>query len=61
MGKNGDESGIWDKTVKKDLIVNNPEDNKDQDLASEADVDKFIQSRECMRRSRSSISESVRL
>ena len=61
VGKNGDESGIWDKVVKKDLIVNNPEDNKDQDLASEADVDKFIQSRECMRHSRSSISESVRL
>ena len=61
MGKNGDESGIWDKVVKKDLTVNNPEDNKDQDLASEAEVDKFIQSRERMRRSRSSISESVRL
>ena len=61
MGKNGDESGIWDKAVKKDLTVNNPEDNKDQDLASEAKVDKFIQSRECMRRSRSSISELVRL
>ena len=61
VGKNGDESGIWDKAVKKDLTVNNPEDNKDQDLASEAKVDKFIQSRECMRRSRSSISESVRL
>ena len=61
MGKNGDESDIWDKAVKKDLTVNIPEDNKDQDLASEAEVDKFIQSRECMRRSSSSISESVRL
>ena len=61
MGKNGDESGIWDRVVKKDLTVNKPEDNKDHDLASEAEVDKFIQFRECMRRSRSSISESVRL
>ena len=61
MGKNGDESGIWDKAVKKDLTVNKPEDNKDHDLASKAEVDKFIQSRECMRHSRSSILESVRL
>ena len=56
MGKKGDESSIWDKVVKKDLTINNPEDNKDQNLASEAEVDKFIQSREHMRRSRSSIS-----
>ena len=61
MGKNGNESDIWDKVVKKDLIVNNPEDNKDQDLTSEAEVDKCIQSRERMRRSRSSISELDRL
>ena len=61
MRKHGDELGIWDRAVKKDLTVNKPEDNKDHDLASEAEVDKFIQSRECMRRSRSSISESVRL
>ena len=61
VGKKGDELGIWDKAVKKDLTVNNPEDNKDQDLASEVEVDRFIQSRERMRRSRSSISESVRL
>ena len=61
MGKTGDESGIWNMVIRKDLIVNNPEDNKDQDLASEAEADKFIQSRERMRRSRSSISESVRL
>ena len=61
VGKNGDESDIWDKAGKKDLTVNNPKDNKDQDLASEAEVDKCIQSRECMRRSRSSISESDRL
>ena len=44
MGKKGDESSIWDKAVKKDLTVNSPEDNKNQDLASEAEVDKFIQS-----------------
>ena len=61
MGKNGDESSIWDKVVKKDLTINNLEDNKDQDLASETEVDKFIQSRERMRRSRSFISESIRL
>ena len=60
VGKNGDESGIWDRAVKKDLTVNKPKEHKDHDLASETEVDKFIQSRECMRRSRSSISESVR-
>ena len=59
--KNGDESSIWDNAVKKDLTINSPEDNKDHDLASEGEVDKFVQSRECMKRSRSSISESVRL
>ena len=56
VGKKRDELGIWDKAVKKDLTVNSPEDNKDQNLASEAEVDKIIQSREHMRRSRSSIS-----
>ena len=44
-----------------DLIVNNPEEDKNQDLASEAEVDKCIQSRDCMRHSRSSIFESERL
>ena len=52
---------IWDKAIKKDLTVNNPEEDKDQDLASEVEVDKCIQSRNCMRHSRSSISESERL
>ena len=41
---------------KKDLTANNPEEGKDQNLASEAEVDKFIQSIERMRPSRSSIS-----
>ena len=54
-GNKGDESGVWDKAVKKDLTVNSPEGNKDQDLASEEEVDKFIQSIERMRCSRSSI------
>ena len=38
--------------------MNNPEEDKDHDLASEAEVDICIQSKDCMRRSRSSISES---
>ena len=41
--------------------MNNPEENKDHDLASEAEVDICIQSRDHMRHSRSSISESERL
>ena len=41
--------------------MNNPEEDKDHDLASEAKVDICIQSRDCMRRSRFSISESERL
>ena len=61
VGKNGDKSGIWDKAIKKDLTVNNPEEDKDHDLASEAEVDICIQSRDHMRRSRSSISKSERL
>ena len=59
--KSGDKSDIWEKAIKKDLIVNNPEEDKDHDLASEAKVDICIQSRDCMRRSRFSISESERL
>ena len=42
--KREDKSGIWDKAIKKDLTVNKPEEDKDQDLASEAEVDKCIQS-----------------
>ena len=41
--------------------MNNPEEDKDHDLASEAEVDICIQSRDHMRRSRSSISELERL
>ena len=31
VGENGDKSGIWDKAIKKDLIVNNPEEDKSED------------------------------
>ena len=41
--------------------MNNPEENKDHDLASETEVDICIQSRDRIRRSKSSISESKRL
>ena len=61
VGKSGDNPGICDKAIKKDLTVNNLEEDKDHDLASEAEVDICIQSRDHMRRSRSSISESKRL
>ena len=61
VGKCGEKSSIWDKAKKKDLTVNNPDEDKDQDLASEAEMDKCIKSRDRMRHSRSSISESERL
>ena len=51
----------WDKARKRDLTVNNPEENKDQDLASETDEDKCKQSNERMKLSKSFISESERL
>ena len=41
--------------------MNNPEENKDHDLASETEVDICIQSRDRIRRSKSSISESEML
>ena len=41
--------------------MNNPEEDKDHDLAFEAELDICIQSRDHMRRSRSSISKSERL
>ena len=59
--KSGDKSGVWDKAIKKDLTVNDPEEDKFQDLASETEVDRCIQSRDRMRHSRSSISKSDRL
>ena len=43
------------------MTVNNPKEDKDQDLASETDGDKRKQSSERMRLSKSSISESERL
>ena len=46
---------------KKNLTVNNPEEDKDLDLAFEADGDKCKQAIEDMRFSNSSISESERL
>ena len=55
VGKSGDNPGICDKGIKKDLT------DKDHDLASEAEVDICIQSRDRMRRSKSSISGSERL
>ena len=61
VGKSGDKSGIWDKVIKKDLTMNNPEENMDHDLASEAEVDICIQSRDRMRRSKSSISGTTKI
>ena len=43
VGKLGDKSERWDKVRKKDLTVNNPEEDKDQDLTSETDGDKCKQ------------------
>ena len=52
---------MWDKARKKDLSVNNSEEDEDQDLASEIDGDKCKHLSERMRLSKSSISESERL
>ena len=41
--------------------MNNPEENMDHDLASEAEVDICIQSRDRMRRSKSSISGTTKI
>ena len=46
---------------KKDLTVNNLEEDKDHNLASEADGDKCKQAIENMKLSNSSVSESKRL
>ena len=56
VGKLGDKSERWDKVRKKDLTVNNPEEDKDQDLASasETNSDKCKQSSDYMRHSKSS-------
>ena len=47
--------------LEKNLTINNPKEDKDQDLASKTDGDKRKQSSEHMRLSKSSISESERL
>ena len=56
--KVGDES---DKTKKKDLTVNNPEEDKNQAFSSRTNGVKCKQAREDMRISNSSILESKRL
>ena len=60
VGKTGEPEN-WDKARKKDLTVKSPEEDKDQDLASEIDGDKCKQSSDRMRLFKSSISESERL
>ena len=47
--------------LEKNLTINNPKEDEDQDLASKTDGDKRKQSSEHMRLSKSSISESERL
>ena len=55
VGKTGEPEN-WDKARKKDLTVKSPEEDKDQDLASETDGDKCRQSSDHLRPSKSSIS-----
>ena len=59
-GKTGEEPKHWDKARKKDLTVKSPEEDKDQDLASETDGDKCRQSSDHLKPSKSSISVSER-
>ena len=61
VGKTGGEPENWDKARKKDLTVKSPEGDKDQDLLSGTEGDKCRWSRDRMRLSKSSISESERL
>ena len=61
VGKTEGKPEIWDKARKKDLTVKSYEGDKDQDLISETEGDKCRQSRDRMRLSKSSISESERL
>ena len=61
MRKTGEESEKWDKARKKDLTIRSPEEDKDEDLASETNGDKCKQSNERMKLSKSFISESERL
>ena len=61
VGKIREEPENWDKARKKDLTIKSPQEDKYQDLASETDGDKRQLSSDCMRHSKSSISESERL
>ena len=61
MRKTGEESEKWDKARKKDLTIRSPEEDKDEDLASETKGDKCKQSSDRMRFSKSSTSELERL
>ena len=61
MRKTGEESEKWDKARKKDLTIRSPEEDKDEDLASETNGDKCKQSSDRMRFSKSSTSELERL
>ena len=49
VGKTGGEPEQWDKARKKYLTVKSPEEDKDQDLASETEDDKCKQSSDRMR------------
>ena len=60
-GKTGGKPENWDEARKKDLTVKSPEEDKDQDLIFEIEGDKCRRSRDRMRPSKSSISESERL
>ena len=59
--RKGTGSEELDKAIKKDFIINKPEENRDQALASRADEDKCKRAREDISLSRSSISKSERL
>ena len=61
VGKTEGKPENWDKARKKDLTVKSYEGDKDQDLISETEGDKCRQSRDRMRLSKSSISESEML
>ena len=60
VGNTGGDSEYWDKTRKKDLTVKRLEGDKDQDLLSGTEGDMCRRSRDRIRLSKSSISESVR-
>ena len=61
VGNTGGEPENWDKARKKDLTEKSPEEDKDQDLASETKGDRCKPSSDRIRPSKSPISESERL